>query len=434
MLKALLVAQREFMENVRTKSFWFGILVFPVLITLFVVAPRFFERTRGSRQYAVVDHSGWLLAAMTPGLARADRYERINAPRDTSEAGLAGMVSRGELFAYFVIERDPIEAGTASRYVSNNLTDGDLRQFFSRLASEQVQLRRAEREAVDPDVAKWIQEPVLLEHRRVSKSGELLAVEPQDRLRQWAPVVFVYLLWVSVFTISQMLLTNTVEEKSNRIIEVLLSSVSPLQLMGGKILGIAATGLTIVASWIAVFMVVTRVLPRFLDMPSWVNLADLINDPVYLGAFALYFLLGYLLYAALLVAIGSVCNTLKEAQNLMGPITILLILPLLTMTPIGRDPNGMLAKVLSFVPVFTPFVMMNRAAGPPAPWEYAATTVVLLTSIGVALWAAAKVFRVGVLLTGKPPGIREIARWVRAPVGRMDRRSAMEPGKEVPTA
>ena len=421
MRKGFLVAQREFMENVRTKSFWFGILVFPVLITLFIVAPRLFEKTRGTREYAIVDRSGWLLPALTSGLARADRYVRVDPPAepDSAEAVLNGMIAGGELFAYFVFEADPVEGDGVSRYVSNNLTDSDLQRFVTSLASEEVRRRRAEREAVDIDLVGWIQEPMSVEHRRVSRAGELVIVEPQDRLRQWAPVVFVYLLWISVFTISQMLLTNTIEEKSNRIIEVLLSSLSPLQLMGGKIAGIAATGLTIVTSWIVVFLIATKVMPNFLDMPSWVNLTDLINDPLYLGAFALYFLLGYLLYAAILVAIGAVCNTLKEAQNLMGPITILLILPLLTMAPIGRDPNGMLAKVLSFVPVFTPFVMMNRAAGPPALWEYAATSVVLVASIAAALWAAAKVFRVGVLLTGKPPGLGEIVRWVRAPVGRV---------------
>jgi ABC-type Na+ efflux pump permease subunit len=101
----------------------------------------------------------------------------------------------------------------------------------------------------------------------------------------------------------------------------------------------------------------------------------------------------------------------------MGPITILLIVPLFAMMPITRDPNGSLAKVLSFIPPFTPFVMMNRAAGPPELWEYAVTTVLLVVSIAVALWAAAKVFRIGVLLTGKPPKPSEIIRWIRAPVG-----------------
>jgi ABC-type Na+ efflux pump permease subunit len=230
-------------------------------------------------------------------------------------------------------------------------------------------------------------------------------------------MAFVYALWVAVFTISQMLLTNTVEEKSNRIIEVLLSSVSPIELMAGKITGIAQTGLAIILAWVVSFLVIIRVVPPLLGAPATIDFTVVTRDPVYLTSFVAYFVLGYLFFAALLVAIGAVCNTLKEAQNLMGPITILLIVPLFAMMPITRDPNGTLAKVLSFIPPFTPFVMMNRAAGPPALWEYAATTALMLVSIMFALWAAAKVFRIGVLLTGKPPKPSEIFRWIRAPVG-----------------
>jgi ABC-type Na+ efflux pump permease subunit len=280
-----------------------------------------------------------------------------------------------------------------------------------------VRTRRLEREQIDPVVAAWIQEPLRFELRKVTAAGEAAEVTAQDRLRQWAPLIFVYLLWISVFSISQMLLTNTVEEKSNRIIEVLLSSVSPVELMAGKIAGIAQTGFTIIVAWLLSFFVITKYVPGWIGVPSTLDLSVLTNDPVYLTSFVAYFLLGYLLFAAMLVGIGAVCNTLKEAQNLMGPITILLILPLLAMVPIGKDPNGALAKVLSFIPPFTPFVMMNRAAGPPAPWEYVATTALLLVSIAVSLWAAAKVFRIGVLLTGKPPKLGEILRWIRAPVG-----------------
>jgi ABC-type Na+ efflux pump permease subunit len=102
---------------------------------------------------------------------------------------------------------------------------------------------------------------------------------------------------------------------------------------------------------------------------------------------------------------------------MMPAVMLVLIVPLLTMVPIGRDPNGALARLLSYVPPFTPFVMMNRAAGPPALLEYVLTTALLVASIVIALWAGAKVFRIGVLLTGKPPKLKEILRWIRAPVG-----------------
>ncbi len=120
---------------------------------------------------------------------------------------------------------------------------------------------------------------------------------------------------------------------------------------------------------------------------------------------------------SLLVAIGSVCNSLKEAQSLMQPVMVLLFIPLIAMIPVMNNPNGTIAQVLTYVPVWTPFLMMNRAAGPPPAWEYVATSVLLVVTIVVAFWGAGKIFRIGVLMTGKPPKIREILGWLRAPVG-----------------
>ncbi len=525
MLKAFLVAQREYLENIRTKGFWIGILVFPIMLTLFIAVPALLERTRSSRRYAVVDQSGWLLRevdrritagdltrvfaeaagraregaegmsgltaplrALAPFLtglddvqiaqfaqrvvlgdsaatAEADSlpatvrqavaehrravldwwegvapeearelasrvskalYVRVDvdAEGDEAQAVLSEMVRDKELFAYFVVGEDPVSGDTPSRYVSNNLTDDDLKDWFGEIASEVVRARRLAQERISPQVAGWIQQPVRFEERKVTGEGEEAEVDTRDQLRQWAPVIFVYLLWISVFTVSQMLLTNTVEEKSNRTIEVLLSSVSPVQLMGGKIGGIAATGLTVVVSWIVFFIAVTKLLPSLMGVPASLDLSVLATDPVYIVSFIGYFVLGYLLYAAILVGIGSVVNTLKEAQNLMTPITLLLVAPLLAMVPIGKDPNGTLAQVLSYIPPFTPFVMMNRAAGPPSLFEYVSTTILLVVSIVAALWAAAKVFRIGVLLTGKPPRLPEILRWIRAPVGSVPVRKA----------
>jgi ABC-type Na+ efflux pump permease subunit len=220
-----------------------------------------------------------------------------------------------------------------------------------------------------------------------------------------------------VFTIAQMLLTNTIEEKSNRLMEVLLSSVSPLQLMIGKIAGIAATGLAMLSTWLVCFFLATRYVPRLFGVELGFDLSVIASDPVYIASFLAYFLLGYLFYAALLVGIGSVCNSLKEAQNLMTPITLMLFVPLVAMVPISQDPNGTLARVLSYIPTFTPFAMMNRAAGPPSAMEYVLTSVLMVVSVAFVMWAAAKVFRVGVLMTGKPPRLGEILRWIRAPVG-----------------
>lgn len=213
-----------------------------------------------------------------------------------------------------------------------------------------------------------------------------------------------------------MLLTNTIEEKSNKLIEVLLSSVSPMQLMAGKIIGIALTGLTIIFSWLLMSLTFFIFLPWVgaFDLP--VDLTTAAFDPIFLGSFLVYFLLGYLLYAAILVGLGSIFNNLKEAQNLMLPVQLVQMLPILLMIPVGRDPNGLLAQVLSYIPPLTPFVMMNRAAGPPSTFEYISTTLLLVLAIFCALWVAARIFRMGILMTGNPPEFRQVLKWIRTPV------------------
>jgi ABC-2 type transport system permease protein len=129
--------------------------------------------------------------------------------------------------------------------------------------------------------------------------------------------------------------------------------------------------------------------------------------------FLVYFLLGYVMYAAFILALGSVCNTIKEAQNYMAMITMAMMVPLLTMTFIPKDPNGTLARVLSWIPIYTPFTMMNRVNADPPLIDLIGTTVLLLASTAAALWMAGKIFRIGILRTGQPPKIVEMFRWIK---------------------
>ncbi len=507
MRKPLLVAQREITEQFKTKGFWIGIMLFPILIVLSVVGPVLIERAKSVRPYAVADSSDWLAAAvdhdasisdtrrllletanrqmqnknldqLPPVLARlapfagkmppsqldsaakalatGDSSAAANLPDATRAAVLAARVeyrtwwdtasartiravhgapararykrveatgdlnkrvADGELFAYFVIGKDPVQDNSGMAYVAKNVADDQLREWYEKQATGAVRRRRLERERISPQTAAWLSAESKFIERTVSASGQQTAVGMSDKLRQNAPIVFVYLLWISIFSITQSLLTSTIEEKSTRISEVLLSSVSPVQLMAGKILGVAGTGLMMIATWVLTAFVAMKYLPKLLGAPASLDLTPILSDPVLLASFVIYFLLGYMLYAAILIGIGSVVNTIQEAQALMMPVMMMLMLPLLAMMPIGRDPNGTFAKVMSYIPPFTPFVMMNRAAGPPSLMEYILTTVLLVAAIAGMLWASAKIFRIGILMTGKPPKVREILQWIRTPVG-----------------
>ncbi len=509
MNRMLLIAFREFLENVRTKGFWFGILMMPVVLLLVGVVPIIVENTRVAKSFAVVDETGVVLGAvqqeigirdfrylltdfskgeedMLPGflavffpelralneerqknivsflfqdgeldesLGRkltnqlqknrsaitdwwyqlsdeeksrfsksmsANRFRLIKLPVDdgSDTEQLNQMIESGDLFAYFKIGREIVEDGSDAKYVSNNLTDRDLEIWFGELVSQYVRDQRLAQTEINSDLAHWINEAVSFEGVTLGSDGEAEEVDSTDIARQWAPVVFVYFLWISVMINTQMLITNTIEEKSNKLVEVLLSSVSAIALMGGKIIGIAGTGLTIIFAWLIMALSFFIGLPMLAGIELPIDLSSVMADPWFLGSFVMYFLLGYLFYAALLVGLGSLCNNLKEAQNLIMPVQLIQMVPIFLMIPIGRDPNGSLAQVLSYVPPLTPFVMMNRAAGPPSTQEYVVTTLLLIVSIIAAFWLAAKVFRVGILMTGKPPAVKDIFRLLFAPVAK----------------
>lgn len=514
-----LVAKREFLENVRTKGFWIGILMMPIMLVLMVLIPIFVESAKEAKTYLVIDQSGQVLERAireieitdlilvlksqeipeildtAPGVIKtikklaADMDDKavrrlaesildghfsgaMNYPQElrrqldlhgpevshwwqrlTAETKamlapgvstnqfkmvqhnssdlntLNKMVQQEQLFAYFIIGANPVASSEGFRYISNNLTDRDLLNWFSSHVSRILQRDRLKQHDIDPEVSAWINRPARFEGIQISSDGNEEDVKTTDIVRQWAPVVFVYLLWIAILINTQMLLTNTIEEKSNKLIEVLLSSISPVTLMAGKIMGIASTGLAIIAAWLLMLLLIMAALPGTsapdINTPEMASaagfqlpfdLTSIIQDPFFLGSFLVYFVLGYLFYAALLVGLGSICNNLKEAQNLTLPVQMFQIIPILIMVPIGRDPNGAMAQALSYFPPFTPFVMMNRAAAPPTSFEYITTTILMILSIVAALWFAAKIFRIGILLTGKPPRVREMIRWLRTPV------------------
>ena len=507
MRKALLVAQREVVEAMKTKGFWISILLLPIILTISIAAPVLLERGKSVRTYAVVDGSNWLadavdressisdtrrllletssrsvmkkdLSGLPPVLqqlapaagrmppSQLDSAARVLALGDTMAAAampdstrravigavpeyrawwdtasartvraahsapararykrvpatgdLGKRLADGELFAYFEIGPDPVKDNEGMTYVARNLADDDLRDWYEARATEVVRARRLEQRKIDRATAVWLNSESKFVERTVSETGEEAAVGMKDKLRQNSPMVFVYILWIAIFSITQGLLTSTIEEKSTRISEVLLSSVSPVQLMAGKILGVAGTGLMMIAIWLLSAYAAVKFVPTWLGAPASLDLTPILSDPLLITSFVIYFILGYLLYSAILIGIGSVVNTIQEAQALMMPVMMTLMLPLVAMMPIGRDPNGTFAKVMSYIPPFTPFVMMNRAAGPPTIMEYVVTSILLVAAIAGMLWASAKIFRIGILMTGKPPKVREIWQWVRTPAG-----------------
>ena len=301
--------------------------------------------------------------------------------------------------------------GQQIQYWSANAVDFDLRSAIEQAVNAEVRRQEYLARGMDSAVIGEVERtfvPFTSLNPKKEKGKE--AVDTIDTIKQWAPSAFVYLLWLAIFVIIQMLLNNTIEEKSNRIIEVLLSSVTPGELMMGKLFGIASIGLTMVGAWmLALFGILGWKMGGTSELAGQVM--TILKTSNLVPLFAIYFLLGYLMYAAFILSVGSVCNTIKEAQSYMGVLTMIMMVPLLTLTFIPKDPNGALARILSWIPLYTPFTMMNRATADPPLVDLIGTFVLLLATTVLALWMSGKIFRRGILRTGQPPKVIEMMRW-----------------------
>jgi ABC-2 type transport system permease protein len=224
-------------------------------------------------------------------------------------------------------------------------------------------------------------------------------------LKLMVPMAFMLLLWISTFVSANYLLTSTIEEKSNKVVEVLLSAVSPMQLMTGKIIGQALVGSVLLIMYAGLAATILAA----------VAVVGGIIGPFKLLLLGLYFVMAYFMIAAIMAGIGSAVNEMREAQSLLGPAMMVIMIPLFLWLPISDSPNGLLATITSFIPPLTPFVMILRVNGsePVALWQVVATLLVGYAAAVVMIWMAAKIFRVGVLMYGKPPTPIELIRWIR---------------------
>lgn len=299
------------------------------------------------------------------------------------------------------------------QYWASNLTDSRLPNAITNSINAEIREQEYEKLDLNTELVRNIQRTRMpLNQLDPSAAAGEEAVSMADTFRQFAPIGFVYLMFISLMQNVQYLLSNTIEEKSNRIIEVLLASVTAGELMMGKLVGIGFAGLTTIAVWLLSFyLFITLYDSSETELISQILEVVLSSDLI--PWFVFYYFAGYALYSGVFLAIGSLCNTLKEAQAMMTPMIMIQIIPLATMFFIVLDPNNTLVRIMSWFPLFTPYVMMNRAAANPPLVDVVGTTIMLVASIALVLWMSGKIFKHGVLRTGQPPKIVELFRLFR---------------------
>lgn len=301
---------------------------------------------------------------------------------------------------------------SAIQHWSVNINDTDFDTLVNRALTETVRRALYEEHGLTRDAVAEIEQRRVAMQSFSPDKGDGGAVETRDRLLNIVPLGLAMLLWMSIFTVANLLLLGVIEERSNRLIEVLLSSVSAEEFMAGKLLGIAGIGLTILAAWLVVGLLI-MINGSGPTVAFAYDAIRLILSGPYLPAFAFYFVVAYLTIASVFLGLGSVCNSQQEAQSLLTPLVFALMLPFFLLMPMLEDPNGPLATTIGWIPVYTPFVMMVRLSTNP-PWtEVAAASAMTLGFSLLVLWGMARLFRSAVLRTGQPPRLVEIWRMIR---------------------
>lgn len=449
MNRILTVAQTEFLSLIRTKAFIIGILLVPVLMTLFITFMNYAEDhvDTTDRRIAVIDETGVLFDSLQRAAAEHNEeagsgeeksephfiLERVDAAGRTTDdlaVSLSARVKSKELFAFvelpkdILIARDPVKKTAAQRKAERQQgkedEDTPKFKFYAQTASatpvtnwlenavnQAVAGHRFTAVGVDSSIVKKLTSYVdLTRFGLVERSVDGTAVpakEMDEVARFGVPMFALVLMFMSVMTGAMHLLNAIIEEKMSKISEVLLGSLTPFQLLAGKLVGVVGVSL---------LLTLVYLVGGIYALLSFGRL-DLI-DPVLIGWFLIFMICAALMFGAIFLAIGSACSDLKDSQSMVQPAMMLIILAYLASFVVMRAPESGLSVGLSMFPTITPFAMMLRLVMPPGPplWQVLVSVLVLIGATAGVVWAAGRIFRVGLLMQGKPPNIPELLKWI----------------------
>ena len=408
------VIRREYIQRVRTKWFLVATFAAPAFFIIMAVLPIMLEEGRQEtrRTIGLIDETGLLAERVEPRLEEAGFIVEPAAPG--SEEFLQAQALDGELGGYMILDREALNRGH-STFVGPR-GPGAIRSMTLRgvVVQSALEVRLAEVGAeVDLDAlfAGGSMDLQLLE--------EAASGADEDEPEFIGVFVGAMLLYFVVLMYAAAVMRAALEEKTGRIVEILVSSVRPWELMLGKIIGVGSVGLTQLAVWMA-----CGILAMTLGIPALAAARpDLANPEAVVqalpglglaGLFVVLFLGGFFLYAAVYAAVGAMCSTEEEAQQAQFPVIFLMVAPILMLMPIMQGPNETWAIVASMVPFFSPVLLYARAGAGEIPvWQVLLSLTFLYLSVWGVAWIAGRIYRVGILMQGKRPTLPELWRWVR---------------------
>ena len=421
------IVEREYLERVRNKWFLIGTFFGPLVFGAILFLPQYVASRRQTdvdvSRVRVIDASGSQLGsrvatALNGGVMGDTLRTQVLrvTPTGLTEAvqDAERAVLRGGFEGYLVLDQRTLD-GAKVQYVGTNATVGPEMEAIRSALRRGVLTERLDRAGVDPAEADRLADvTVQLSAERLTRSG---GRGGSGRLNALFAVIVSALLYMTIFLYGQAVLRGVIEEKQTRVAEVVVASVSPTRLLTGKVLGVGAVGLTQMLIWIATGAVMLRAREVVLARLG-ITTAPLILphiEPAMLILLVFFFLLGYLFYASLFAAVGAMVSTEQEAQQAQLPVAMLLVLSIAFLQPALEAPDSTLAVSLSVLPFSSPILMPLRMSTVAVPgWQIALAIFELVLACVVAVWLAARIYRIGLLMYGKRPTLREVFRWVRA--------------------
>jgi ABC-2 type transport system permease protein len=429
--KTFAVIRREYIERVRTKAFWVATLLIPLLFLGYVAIQIAMSRkTGGQRQLVVVDMTGKLYAPLAEELAvtEARQKEEPSGPKGphwslverpltgdltaTKEA-LRKEVLDKKISGYLILEPAKLEKESVE-YYSTTVSDYiPLTQLQSALNRIWIRQKMAAR-GLPADLAAELEKRIDLKPFKVTEKG----TAEEKGAGIIAAIVFLILMYSTFFMYGYQVMRGVIEEKSNRIVEIIVASVRPMELMVGKIVGIGLVGLTQYFVWSLVAMNLS--LPAIAGMMSSGDFGVPQIQISMLGYFMLFFILGYFLYASVYTMIAAPFNTDQEAQQLAMIPMVMIVGGIAVYPAVMNNPTGNVALFFSLFPFTASLIMFLRTAvSEPPAWQIILSIAIMLSTTAGLAWLAGRIYRIGILMYGKKPTIPEIIRWARYSPGKV---------------
>jgi ABC-2 type transport system permease protein len=418
MSEVWIVLKREFMERVRTKSFLLATFLFPLFIVGLNVLPHLIGGEETVRRVVVVDEAPAGMAQMvvaglsTPREGRSYKLEVVRQPLAGLQTSLRERITRKEIDGYLHLPADVVATSQVS-YRARNVSNLGVMTDMRRAATQAVQETRLRTAGLQSTDVRALLRPVEVATARVTATGE----EGGSALVTFfAAYGMAMLMWLMVFLYGVNVMRSVLEEKTNRIVEVLVSSMKASHLMLGKILGVGLVALLQVAIWgVLIAVGLTLAGQRLKTGGAASIMAGLKLTPVAAATLLGFFVLGFFLYAAVFAAIGAAVTTDQEGQQFQTFAMVPLMLPVLFFPKVIGDPLGTTATVLGIVPFTAPVANAMRLGSTEIPaTQVIASLVLLALTTVVVVWIAGKIYRFGILSTGKKASLADVGRWLRA--------------------